>query len=384
MRSIYLDNNATTAIDPDIVLRMHELYGDSPVNPASQHRPGRTALRILEAAKNDLIQTVDAVSTGMSAARVILTSGGTEAKNLAVLGRAAAKPGRIVVASTEHPSVTESAIQSAVFGCKVSTLNVDSCGRVQVDHLQQILSEYGDSISVVSVMLGNNETGVVQDIASICRLCNSFGVPVHSDVVQALGKIPFSMQSSGLSAITLTGHKIHGPVGIGALIVNPDFAFSPLFFGGGQQLGIRPGTEPVVPADALAMSVKATCTSRLAGVYDDIEKLRDWFESEIVAACEAVVIAAAAPRLPHTSNLAFPGADRQALHMALDLAGLACSTGSACASGSSRPSPVLTAMGIPDNVAIGSLRFSLSRFTVRSDVEKAVEIIKHTVAKCRR
>ncbi len=379
--TIYLDNNATTAIDSSVANRLAELYAQSPANPASQHVAGREALRLLEGAKSELLELLDAPRTGMHSASVILTSGGTEANNLAVLGRAAERTGKILFAATEHPSVPEAALRAeqTIDGCSAKSLPVRSNGLLDIDALRLTLQEHGASVTLLSVMLGNNETGVIQNLAEICELCKQYDVPVHSDVVQAVGKIPFSMQELGLAAVSLTAHKIHGPVGIGALVVNPGFQVRPMLFGGGQQLGIRPGTEPVIPAVALAKSVQRTIDARNEGTYDQICKMRDQFETRLRSEVPCTIIAEDAPRLPHTSNVAFHGKDRQALQMALDLAGIACSTGSACSSGSSRPSPVLTAMSIEDEIAIGSLRFSFSKYTNAAEVDAAVEQIIATV-----
>ncbi|MCA9132815.1 MAG: cysteine desulfurase [Planctomycetales bacterium] len=379
--AIYLDNNATTRIDPAIARRMLELQLQGLANPASQHRPGRLALRLLEEAKADLLQSLGAPHTGIHSAQLILTSGGTEANNLAIRGYAAQSSGIIVVAASEHPSVMEAARQLPPERLRI--LPVDHCGRSDLDLLRQWLQQDAARIQLVSVMLGNNESGALEDLGSITELCQHYGVPVHSDAVQAVSKIDLDMGRLGLSALTFTAHKMHGPVGIGGLILLPGEHISPLLVGGGQQLGIRPGTEAVVPAVALAQAVTLGDQARAEGQYTAVAHLRDRFEHALAAAGPVEVVAAAGRRLPHVSNIAFLGVDRQALHMALDLAGVACSTGSACASGSGRPSPVLTAMGLSAEAVRSSIRFSFSRFTTADEIDTACSIIIQVVNKLR-
>lgn len=379
---IYLDNNATTAIDPVIARRMYDLQLAGLANPASQHRPGRLALKHLEQAKNSLLDALGAPNSGMETAQVIFTSGGTEANNLAVRGYAALRPGLVIVAASEHSSLLDPALEMGPERCRV--LPVDMHGRCDLQQLEGWLKVDSARISLVSVMLGNNETGVIQDLQQICQLCLPYSVPVHSDAVQAIGKIPVDMHELGLSALSLTAHKLHGPVGIGALILLPGEKIAPMLLGGGQQLGLRPGTEPVVPAVALAQAVETSCQAIAGGEYARVAELRDRLEATLVALGNVEVIAQQTERLPHVSNVAFLGLDRQAVQMALDLSGIACSTGSACASGSSRPSHVLTAMGLSQAVIQGSIRFSLSRNTTPTEIDSAAELIARVLRKISR
>ncbi|MCA9182951.1 MAG: cysteine desulfurase [Planctomycetales bacterium] len=376
---IYFDNNATTAIDPAIARRMYDLQLQGLANPASQHRPGRLALKSLEQAKNSLLDALGAPNSGMETAQVIFTSGGTEANNLAVRGYAAIRPGLVIVAASEHSSLLDPARELGPDRCRV--LPVDTHGRCDLQQLEDWLKADATRISLVSVMLGNNETGVIQDVRQICQLCLPYSVPVHSDAVQAIGKIPVDMRELGLSALSLTAHKLHGPVGIGALILLPGEKIAPMLLGGGQQLGLRPGTEPVVPAVALADAVGLSCQALSGGEYAIVAELRDRLETSLVALGNVEVIARQSERLPHVSNVAFLGLDRQAVQMALDLSGIACSTGSACASGSSRPSHVLTAMGLSPTLINGSIRFSLSRNTTAKEIDSAIELIARVLKK---
>ena len=376
---IYFDNNATTHMDSVVAECMHSLNLEGTANPASQHRQGRRALHLIEAAKTDILKAVDAPWAGMDSAQVILTSGGTEANNLAVFGMLKMRPGIAIVGSTDHPSILEAAKHDRD-PSEFRVLSVDQRGQFNKEQLAHWLET--ETVSFVSLMLGNNETGIIQDLKTICEMCRPYGVPVHSDIVQAIGKIPVSFRELGLSAATLTGHKIHGPVGVGALIVDSELKLEPVMIGGGQQLGLRAGTEPVVPAVGLACSLREIIGALEAGEFEKVLKLRDEFEQLALGLENVQVVGADAPRLPHTSNLSFIGADRQALHMALDLAGLACSTGSACSSGSSRPSGSLVAMQLPDDVVRGSLRFSLSRFSTHKEVNQAFSILSEALNRC--
>ncbi|GIX00426.1 MAG: cysteine desulfurase [Pirellulaceae bacterium] len=375
MNEIYLDNNATTFLDPWVAEEMTAALRLPLGNPASQHAAGRRAWRILEDARARILRDIDAPP----GSQVVFTSGGTEANNLAIRGLYAQRQRpRLLIGATEHPSVLDAAVAVAG-GEKVTLLPVHRNGLIDLDFLEDQLKRSASQIAAVSVMLANNETGIVQDLQPIASLCHEHGVPFHSDIIQGAGKIPFSMRATGIAAVTITAHKIHGPVGIGALVVAPSLALSPLLHGGGQQLGLRPGTEPVVLAAALANSLQATCRAREEGRYEQTRQLREEFEQRLLQLGNVEVIGHAAPRLPHTSNVSFLGLDRQALVMRLDLLGLACSTGSACASGSARPSRVLSAMGLPAEVIAGSIRFSLSRFSEASQIVQAVDRITQAV-----
>lgn len=382
MDTLYFDNNATTPLDPRLLDSLRQPLA----NPASQHRLGRLSLKDLEASKTRLLQLLDAPASGMDTAQVFLTSGGTEANNLAILGCAASQPGTIITSSIEHPSILEATKHLAAI-CPARQLPVNSAGQVRLDILEQWLAQAqlaNQPVSLVSVMLGNNETGLLQDLASIVDICHRYGALVHSDIIQAAGKIEFSMHKIGVDLISLTAHKLHGPVGIGALIARHGVSLSPILFGGGQQLEVRPGTEPVWLAQALARSLELAIEARTANVYREVQQWRDHFEELILAQLDDVeVVAQQAPRLPHTSNIAFKNVDRQALQMALDFAGIACSTGSACASGSGRPSHVLNAMGSSNQIISSSLRFSFSRFNSLEQIQHGADIVIHTVNKLR-
>jgi cysteine desulfurase len=387
---IYLDNNATSAIDPIVAHAMDQFLREGPANPSSQHSFGRRALRYLEQSKCSLLEFIGATTLGMNAAQVIITSGGTEANNLAIHAASNTDDGLIIVGAMEHPSIVEASQSKLLCRQPVRMLPVTSNGSYDLNRLASWLKDIysgQDShrrVVLVSLMLANNETGVINDLPAIVQICNRYEVPVHSDIVQALGKIDFDMRRCGASAVTVAAHKVHGPVGIGALVVSADQKPQPLIVGGGQQLGWRSGTEPVAMVVGLATALEVAKRCRNDGDYQRVADLRDQFESTLLAELpDTVINGDRVNRLPQTSNLSFLGVDRQALHIALDLAGVACSTGSACASGSSLPSATLLAMQAGSQRADSALRFSLSRWTTSEQIQQASATIIRLVNKLR-
>lgn len=376
--TIYLDHNATSPLDPRVAATMTRVMGEALANPASQHEPGRLARRRLEAARDRIAESLGATTGGMRPARLVLTSGGTEANNLAIRGLALAKaannrpPHQVVISSIEHPSVAAAAAELGRAGWQVDHLPVGINGRVDTEALPRLLSP---ATRLVSVMLGNNETGVLQPVAELAAICRRHGVAIHTDAAQAVGKIDVQFSELGVTALTLTAHKLHGPLGIGGLLLSHDAQVEPCFFGGFQQGGLRPGTESVVLAEGLRKAIDlwrsegANRTKRMAELRDRLEQR---ISGEIP---NAIVVGGASERLPHTSNLAFPGLDRQALVMALDQAGVAVSTGSACASGSPEPSAVLLAMGCSEAVIRSSIRLSLGANTTSAEMEEGTRRI---------
>jgi cysteine desulfurase len=379
MNLIYLDHNSTTPLLGEVAAAMAEWQGQKFGNPSSQHQIGRRARQALEDARDAIGRMLGARQTGRQSDRVIFTSGGTEANNLALLGLAGghdprAAPGEAIVSIIEHPSITATADALERRGWKIHRIGVTPEGTVDFGQLDGLLCE---KTRWVSVMLANNETGVVQPVAEIARRCAALGIPLHTDAVQMIGKLPVDFRELGASSMSVAPHKFHGPLGIGALVVRHDIQLEPLMFGGFQQEGLRPGTESVALAVGFCAALAAWQREGAART-ERLKKLRDRLESALAAGYdgEVVVNGAAAERLPHTSNLALVGLERQALLMALDQAGVACSTGSACASGSSEPSPVLTAMGASKAVLAGSLRFSLGATTSGEEVEEAIARIQ--------
>jgi cysteine desulfurase len=374
---IYLDHNATAPILPEVADAVREAALRYRGNPASQHQAGRDARRALEAARDRLAEQLGVRRGGMDADQVIFTSGGTEANHLALCGlaqRAGASPppAHLITSPLEHPSIARTAEQLRQDGWAVDQLPVDARGAVSASDLSAILRP---DTRLVSVMLASNETGVIQPVAEIAATCRERSVLVHTDAVQAVGKVPVDFRALGVDALTCTAHKFHGPLGIGALVVRHGVELTPTMHGGFQQAGLRPGTEPVALAIGMAVALEAW-HREAEGRRLRLSALRDQLERTILAAdSAAVVIGADAPRLPHTSNIVFVGLDRQAVVMALDLAGVACSTGSACASGSSEPSPALVAMGLPPGQILGSVRFSLGALTTAAELDEAARRI---------
>lgn len=381
---IYLDNNATSFLAPAIAERMHALALEKLANPSSQHAAGRRARSLVEGARDRILEHLGARLAGMGADQLLFTSGGTEANNLALFGLSELRPGRVLVSAIEHPSVLAAADRLRRLGRTTETIPVTTEGVVDLSALQRMLE--GDSnspVSLVSVMAANNETGILQPIRAIASLCKKRGTLFHCDAVQMLGKAQVSFQSWEVDAMTFTAHKIHGPVGIGGLILRNGIQIGPQLFGGFQQQGLRPGTEPPVLCDALAATVERALD--VAARSEILSKLRDRLENGILLNVEnAVVLGRDAARLPHTLSVSFPGVDRQALQVALDLKGIACSTGSACASGSSQPSHVLVAMQLPEPVVKGAIRFSVSAENTEVEIDRTIDVLVDVVASLRK
>ncbi len=374
-RPIYLDHSATTPMAPQAVDAMAEAMRVGYANPASQHDAGRRARRVVEQARERILSLLGGESAGRSPDRLIFTSGGTEANNLAILGLAAeqaSEPGELVVSPIEHPSVAAAVDQLVSRGWEVRHLPVSTNGVVDADALELLLSPRS---RLVSVMLGNNETGAIQPVATLAAVAHEHEIPIHTDAVQAVTKIDVHFHELGATTMSFAAHKFHGPTGIGGLIVRGNTQLRPQLFGGFQQAGMRPGTESVPLVVGMREALELYANDRDARRLH-LASLRDRFERQICTALPfARVVADDAERLPHTANIAFVGLDRQALFLALDMAGIACSTGSACASGSSEPSPVLLAMGVDEGVIRGSIRFGLGAATSAADVDEATRRI---------
>lgn len=376
MDTIYLDHNATTPVRPEVVEAISRAYRDGYANPASQHQPGQRARRALEDARERIARLLGASLTDTRPDRLLFTSGGTEANNLAVLGIAEAggrgEPGQVVISAIEHPSIIEPAERLLERGWRLDTLGVTRDGVVRVDDLPGVVTP---QTHLVSVILGSHETGVLQPVKELASACREIGVPLHTDAVQVAGKLPVDFRGLGVAALTVAAHKFQGPLGIGALVLDNDTRLVPILFGGEQQSRLRPGTEPVALALGMLTAMElwqADCESEVRRMTS----LRERFENGLrTGYAEVVVNGVGAERLPHTTNVAFPGLEGQILLMALDLAGVACSVGSACSSGSTELSPTLRAMQLPHEIVAGSLRFSLGATTTEVEVDEAVRRI---------
>ena len=375
MSAIYLDHNATTPLADHVAEAMLACQRAGLANPSSQHAAGRRARALVEECRESIARILGARTSGPRPDRLLFTSGGTEANNLAIFGLAALRQGPLAASAVEHPSVHGPATQLARQGRPLLTIAVDASGQIRLDHLNTILTQQP---ALAAIMLGNNETGVLQPVTEAVARASAAGVPVHCDAVQAAGKLPLDFQALGVASLAVSAHKFHGPVGIGALLVRHDVPLAPLAFGGHQQYDLRPGTEPVALIVGMTKALERFADEQQARTAR-MTALREHFEHSLLAECpDLVVHGRGAPRLPQTTAVAFPGVNRQAMFMALDLAGLACSTGSACASGSSEPSPVLLAMGLEKPLVDASLRFSLGAETTRDELGRASRIILQT------
>jgi cysteine desulfurase len=378
---VYLDHAATTPVRHDVLQAMLPyLDGASFGNPSSAHRFGRTARAGLEQARREVAHAI-----GVEPPQVVFTSGGTEADNLAVIGAALAardhgKPMLVAVSAVEHKAVLAAAHEVKHLGGEEVILPVDGDGQLDLDGLEAALARHP---AVVSVMWVNNETGIRQPVEEIAARCERAGVLLHSDAVQAFGKVPVGLQDFPCTLLTISGHKIGAPKGIGALIVRDRKAIEALIHGGGQQFGIRPGTENVAGAVALGRAATLAALEQPATAAR-LAELRDALAGRLRAAVPDIVIhGESAPRAPHVLNLGVPGTDSEALLMHLDLAGVAASGGSACSTGAVEPSHVLTAMGVSRPIALGSIRFSLGHDSTTEDIERAVLVFPEVVVKVR-
>ena len=379
---VYLDHAATTPVRAEALEAMLPyLTAQAFGNPSSAHRFGRAARAGLEQARREVAQAV-----GAEPNQVVFTSGGTEADNLGVVGAALASRDRggsmcVVVSAIEHKAILAAAHAVCHLGGREVVLPVDGAGLVDFEALDEALR---DRPAVVSVMWVNNEVGVVQAVAAIAERCSAAGVAFHTDAVQAFGKLPVNIASLGCTLATISGHKIGAPKGIGAIIVRDRKAVEAIIHGGGQQFGIRPGTENVAGAVALGRAAALAAAEQPAEA-DRLRALRDELAARLRACVpDLVVNAEGATRAPHVLSVAVPGADSEALIMHLDLAGVAASSGSACSTGAVEPSHVLVAMGLPRELALGAIRLSLGHGSTADDVARAAEVMPGVVAKVRK
>ena len=357
-------------------------------NPSSLHTAGRRARRVVEESREQLAEVF-----GARASEVVFTSGGTEADNLAVKGlywarRAAdAHRSRVLTTAVEHHAIFDSVRWLCeAHGARANWLDVDSLGLVSPDVLREALAADPSSAAVVSVMWANNEVGTVQPITALAAVAREFGVPFHTDAVQAAAQLPVNFAAAGVDAMTVTAHKLGGPVGVGALILRKDLAPVPVLHGGGQERDIRSGTLDSPAIRAFAVAAVAS-TERRSLEIKRITALRDDLIRQVVTAVPDAVLNGPPPgpeRLPGNAHFSFPGCEGDALLLLLDARGIACSTGSACTAGVAEPSHVLLAMGADDLRARGSLRFSLGHTTTQADVDALGAAIGEAVTRARR
>jgi len=382
----YLDHAATT---PMLAQAVDAMVSELPHrgNASSLHTSGRRARRVVEESRERL-----AASLGARPLEVVFTAGGTESDNLAVKGlywkRRAEDPSRrrLLVGAVEHHAVIDP-VEWLVDheGAEVSWIPVDELGRVRVDVLEDELARDPDSVALVSVMWANNEVGTVQPVREVVEAAQAAGVPVHCDAVQAVGALDVDFAASGLDALTMTGHKIGGPVGAGALLLRGGLDLVPLQHGGGQERGVRSGTLDVPAILALSVSAEVMCDQR-SWSAPRVAGLRDRLVSAVVEAVPGAILRGdpdPAGRLPGNAHFTFPGCEGDSLLYLLDARGIECSTGSACQAGVARPSHVLTAMGLDDATSRGALRFSLGHTSSERDVDALAAAIGPVVERAR-
>ena len=376
MERVYLDHNASTPLDPRVLEAMLPMLGEAFGNPSSLHWFGQRARAAVEEAR---VQAASLI--GATPPEVVFTASGTEADNLALRGVAARahEPRRkLVVTAVEHHAVLNTARALAEEGFRVETARVDAQGRVDLDDLR---ARVDDRTALLSIMLANNETGVVQPVAEAARYARERGALVHCDAVQAAGKLPVDVRALDVDLLTLSAHKIYGPKGVGLLYVRRGTPMQALVRGGAQERNRRAGTENVAgivgfgAAALLAREQLEADGARLRG-------LRDRFETELLA-IPGANLNGAEPRVPNTTNVSFAGTDAEGLLMALDLMGVAVSTGAACAAGGIEPSHVLRAMGLPPERVQASLRFSLGRATTEAQLARAADGVRAAVERQR-
>jgi len=388
-RLTYLDHAATTPMVLEAVEAMTSCLAIVG-NPSSLHGSGRAARRRVEEARETL-----AASLGARPSEVVLTGGGTEADNLAVKGlywqRRAEHPTRrrILASAVEHHAVMDSALWLAEHeAAVVEWLPVDATGRVHPETLEAAIASDPSSVALVSVMWANNEVGTVQPVAELASVARSYGVPIHSDAVQAFGQLPVDFAASGLDAMTVTGHKIGGPLGTGALVLGRSLDLTPVLHGGGQERDVRSGTldTPAIVGFAAAGELAAKSQpERAAGLAG----LRDDLVGRLLAVVPDAVLGgdpelSPEHRLPGNAHFSFAGCEGDALLLLLDARGIECSTGSACSAGVPQPSHVLLAMGVPEDLARGALRFSFGHNSTAADVDSVIDAIGPVVARAGR
>ncbi len=385
---IYLDNNATTRMHTEVFDAMKPFLIGQFGNPSSVHRLGQEARQAVEQARYQV-----AALLGGAAAEIVFTSGGTEADIAAIMGTVAARPDKrtIVTSAVEHSAVRETLHHLARTGWKIVEIPVDNLGRLDFNALAEALKD--PTVALLTVMWANNETGVLFDVPAIGALAKKQGVPLHVDAVQAAGKIPIQFSPSGalrgespIDLLAISAHKFHGPKGVGALAIRRGFRWQPLFRGGPQEHERRGGTENVAGivgmGVAAAMAAKALSNPQHTA---EVARLRDQLESGIRAAItDAHINGDPANRVCNTTNIGFAGLEAEAILLLLSQHDICASAGAACSSGSLEPSHVLRAMHIPERVAHGAIRFSLSGYNTRADVEEALHVLPEIMERLRR
>jgi len=375
MRRIYFDNNATTPVLPEVLEAMQRYYAEYFGNASSIHHHGQETRAAVERARESVAALLDC-----RASEIVFTSGGTEADNLAIFGLV--QPGDHVISSTvEHHAVLNSCKHLESLGCGVTYVPVDGRGVVDPDDVRRAIRP---ATKLITIMMANNETGVLQSVQEIAKVAAEADVYFHTDAVQAAGKVPISVREIGCDLLSISAHKMHGPQGVGALYARKGTKLRPMLYGGSHERSRRAGTENVPGIVGLGKAAEIAKQALTRGDAREIAAMRQRIEDTILAEVEATgVNGAGAPRVPNTTNIYFDYIEGEALVIALDLKGMAVSTGAACSSGAIEPSHVLTAMGMPAERARASLRFSLGKQNTADEVDFALSLIPQSVARLR-
>lgn len=379
MEPIYLDNNATTRVDPATVEAMLPFFTEHFGNPSSIHAFGSQVGKALKLARQQLQTLLGAEHDS----EIIFTSCGTESDSTAILSALKAQPERNTVITTvvEHPAILTLCDWLEKEGYIVHKLKVDKKGRLDLDEYKALLN---DRVAIVSVMWANNETGTLFPVEEMAELAAAKGIMFHTDAVQAVGKIPMNLKQSKIDMLSLSGHKLHAPKGIGVLYLRRGCRFRPLLRGGHQERGRRAGTENAPAIIALGKAAELAL-EHMGHENTEVKRLRDKLEQGILAqVTHAFATGDVSNRLPNTSNIAFEYVEGEAILLLLNKVGIACSSGSACTSGSLEPSHVMRAMGIPYTAAHGTIRFSLSRYTTEAEVDRVIEAVPPIIAQLRK
>jgi cysteine desulfurase len=375
MRRVYLDNNATTPVLPEVFEAMRPYFAEHFGNASSIHHHGQETRAAVERARESV-----AALLGCRSSEIVFTSGGTEGDNLAISGLAQAGD-HVISATIEHHAVLNSCKHLEAMGCEVTFVPVDGRGLVDPADVRRALRP---NTKLITIMMANNETGVLQPVDEIGKIAAEVDVYFHTDAVQAAGKVPIDVKRIGCDLLSISGHKIHAPQGVGAIYVRKGTILQPMFYGGSHERSRRAGTENVPGIIGLGKAAELAREALERGDLARMAVMRDRIEQKILSEVEATgVNGKGAPRVPNTTNIHFDYIEGEALVIALDLKGLAVSTGAACSSGAIEPSHVLTAMGLPPEIARASLRFSLGKQNTEDDVEFALDLIPQTVARLR-
>ena len=372
---IYLDHNATTPPFPEVIDLVAETYQTAFANPGSRHAEGRQARRVLESARESMADRL-----GCEPDEIIFTSGGTESTNIALRGLAYGKPGTILMTPGDHPASRATCEDLQTRGWSICEIPVTEDGHINRDKLADLPWE---KIRLACVLIAHNETGVIQNIGKLGKLCVKHNVPLHIDAVQAVGRIPINFANMRVMTLSLGAHKFGGPRGIGALLVRKGLKMQPVVTGGFQEQGKRPGTEPTALIAGMARALEI-CLEDFDNRVQRLTELRDRLQAGLADKCAPVFVNGSQEhRLPNTLNISFPGVDGEALLVALDLAGIACSLGSTCASGSAEPAPILLAMNRTEEIYSSAVRFSVGITNTLEEMDDAVERITQVVARMR-